>query len=175
MKIKGVITIILLTFIVASVSYLIVDELGGKGTGGGVEGISIKDDSGGTTSQTVSNGSGGAGRRIIAYYFHGTKRCPTCRKIEAYTELAIETHFAGQLDSGALEYLAVNVDESQNSHFVYDYELTTKSVFIAEYIDGEQTRWKNLDKVWEYVGNQQVFVDYIRDETGDYLGIKADE
>ncbi len=175
MKIKNVITVVLLIFTAASVSYLIIDEIRGGGGGDRVEGDSTQGDSVEVSSEAGQNDPGGAGLRIVAYYFHGTKRCPTCRKIESYTEQAIRTHFNRQIESGSLEYLAVNVDEPQNGHFVYDYELTTKSVIIAEYIDGEQTRWKNLDKVWEYVGSRQVFVDYIRDETGDYLGISADE
>ena len=29
--------------------------------------------------------------KIIAYYFHGTRRCATCKKLEAYSKEAIET------------------------------------------------------------------------------------
>lgn len=33
--------------------------------------------------------------RVIAYYFHGTARCSTCRMIQTYTEKALATGFPG--------------------------------------------------------------------------------
>ena len=52
-----------------------------------------------------------ASPRIIAYYFHGTARCMTCRKLEAYSEAALLSGFAEELESGVLEFRTVNVDE----------------------------------------------------------------
>ena len=38
---------------------------------------------------------------IVAYYFHGNKRCSTCRKLEAYSRKAIEGGFADELAASA--------------------------------------------------------------------------
>lgn len=35
--------------------------------------------------------------------------------------------------------------------------------------DGRQVQYKNLDKIWQLVGNEQRFVDYIKTETEAYL------
>ncbi len=106
---------------------------------------------------------------IVAYYFHGNKRCSTCRKLEAYSEEAITGGFTSELEAGELEWRVVNTDEDGNAHFVTDFELVTKSVVLVEYRDGEVVRWKNLKLVWQLVGDQDGFLRYVRDETRDFL------
>jgi len=111
----------------------------------------------------------GPERGVVAYYFHGNKRCSTCRKLEAYTQEAIVGGFGSELEAGELEWRVVNVDEQANAHFVTDFELVTKSVVLVEYRDGEVVRWKNLKLVWQLVGDEDGFVRYVRDETRDFL------
>ena len=66
---------------------------------------------------------------IVAYYFHGNFRCPTCKKIEQYSRESIEFNFPNQLKSGALVFQPVNIDEPKNQHFVQDYQLVTRCWF----------------------------------------------
>ena len=106
---------------------------------------------------------------VVAYYFHGNKRCSTCRKLEAYSAEAITGGFASELESGELEWRVVNTDEAANAHFMTDFELVTKSVVLVEYRDGEVVRFKNLKLVWQLVGDEDGFVTYVRDQTRDFL------
>ena len=62
------------------------------------------------------------------------------------------------------------MDEPLNRHFIEDLQLVTRSVVLAEYRDGNVVRWKNLDRVWQLVRNQDAFTAYIRDETSAFLG-----
>jgi hypothetical protein len=110
-----------------------------------------------------------ADNAVVAYYFHGNKRCSTCRKLEAYSAEAINGGFAAELESGGLEWRVVNTDDKENAHFITDFELVTKSVVLAEYRDGKVVRFKNLKLVWQLVGDEDGFVRYIRDETRDFL------
>jgi hypothetical protein len=48
--------------------------------------------------------------------------------------------------------------------------LHTRAIVIVKIRDGEQTEWKNLDKIWELVGDKKVFVKYVQDEVAMYLG-----
>ncbi len=107
--------------------------------------------------------------KVIAYYFYGTVRCSTCRTIEAYAEDAIKNGFQNELQSGALEWRAVNVNIPENEHFIRDYELTTRSVVLADIWGGQQKQWKNLTRVWQLVRNRQAFTSYIQEETRKYL------
>ena len=106
---------------------------------------------------------------VVAFYFHGNARCGTCRTIEAYTGEAVESGFGEALESGALAWRVVNVDEKENKHFIEDFQLTNKSVVLAEYRAGKVVRYKNLDKVWQLVRSKERFVDYIQEEGRAFL------
>lgn len=121
------------------------------------------DDAGSPAADAVTEG-------VVVFYFHGNVRCTTCRTIEAYAHDAIHTGFAGELDDGALSWRVVNVDEPENEHFVQDFQLVTRSVVLAELHNGKVVRFTNLDKVWQLVRNRDDFVDYIQNETREFLG-----
>jgi hypothetical protein len=114
--------------------------------------------------------STGTAPGVVAYYFHGNTRCATCKKIEAYADEAIHQGFAEMLENGALTWRVVNVEESENRHFIDDFQLVTRSVVLAEYHNGAITRWKSLDKVWQLVRNKDDFTRYVQSETREFLG-----
>ena len=101
---------------------------------------------------------------FTATYFHGNFRCPTCHRIETLSEAAVASNFANELKSGELVWRAVNVDEPENRHYNTDYQLYTKSLIISEIKDGKEVRWKNLEKVWNFVRNEQQFDQYVSSE-----------
>jgi hypothetical protein len=107
---------------------------------------------------------------VVAFYFHGNTRCATCKKIEAYADEAIHTGFAQALDTSALTWRVVNIEEPENRHFVEDFQLVTRSVVLAEYRDDKVVRWKNLDKVWQLVRDKNGFTTYVQSETREFLG-----
>ncbi|MDD5592691.1 MAG: nitrophenyl compound nitroreductase subunit ArsF family protein [Candidatus Omnitrophica bacterium] len=106
---------------------------------------------------------------VMAYYFHGTFRCPTCHKLEQYSKEAIEANFKDELTSGKIVFKTVNVDEKSNEHFVNDYQLYTKSLMISLVRGGKEEKFKNLTKIWGYAGNKQRFYNYVRDEIAAFL------
>ena len=107
--------------------------------------------------------------KVIAYYFHGTARCPTCHKLEQYSKEAIEANFKDTLTSGKLEFKVINIENKGNEHYANDYQLYTKSLILSLVADGKQIKWKNLDKIWEYVGNKQKFFEYVTSEINNFL------
>jgi thiol-disulfide isomerase/thioredoxin len=109
------------------------------------------------------------GHQVIVYYFHGKFRCQTCKRIEQLTREAVSENFGAELSAGALEMRVINVEVSENSHFSKDYKLFTRSVVVSDMVNGKETQWKNLQKVWELVHQQKAFKDYIRDEIRSYL------
>jgi hypothetical protein len=110
-----------------------------------------------------------ASEQIIAYYFHGDRRCTTCLKIEAYTDEALKEKFAEELKTGKLVWRSVDISAPENKHFVKDYQLVSQSVVLSAVQDGKQTRWKNLDKVWRLVRDKQEFFSYIQTETANFV------
>ena len=107
---------------------------------------------------------------VVAFYFHGNTRCATCKKIEAYADEAIHQGFVQALDTSALTWRVVNIEEPENRHFVQDFQLVTRSVVLAEYRDDKVVRWKNLDKVWQLVRDKGGFTSYVQSETRQFLG-----
>ncbi|MBU1062277.1 MAG: hypothetical protein KJ952_06150 [Candidatus Omnitrophica bacterium] len=106
---------------------------------------------------------------VAAYYFHGNFRCSNCYKIEEYTKEAITKTFTKELDSGELIFEIVNVDKKENNHFVDDYTLYTKSVVLSLVAGNRETEYKNLEKIWELLGDKEKFIDYINTEVREFL------
>lgn len=107
--------------------------------------------------------------QVVAYYFHGNVRCATCRRIEEYTQEAIDSAFGDQVKSGLLAWRVVNTDSAQNEHYLEEYELYTKSVIVSDLHAGKETRWKNLEQIWLLNGDKAEFVKYIQTEVTAYL------
>jgi len=107
--------------------------------------------------------------RVVAYYFHTTVRCTSCRAIEAYSQEAIASAFAEEIKDGRLVWRVVNIEVPGNEHFIQDYQLYTKSLVIVHEVQGERTEWKNLEKVWQLVQDKPRFVRYVQDEMRGYL------
>jgi len=107
--------------------------------------------------------------KVIAYYFHGTFRCSTCRTIEQYSLDAIQTYFAKELGNGRLEFRPVNIEEPENEHFIQDYQLVTRSLVLSLMSDGKETKWKNLADVWKLVRDKDKFFQYVKDEVEHFL------
>ena len=110
--------------------------------------------------------------KIVIYYFHGNRRCKSCKKIEAYTREAIETSFGTELENGTMEWLPVNTEQDDNEHFIEDYKLYTKSVIVSRIENEKETEWKNLEKVWRLLNDKDSFIKYITDEVQAFKGKK---
>jgi hypothetical protein len=158
MKLKSVITGILLLFVAAAVVTLIA-----KRPAGSPPEKSAADLASATGDiQQLRDG-------VIVYYFHGNTRCPTCNTIEAYSKEAVETLFADELNSGRVQFQVVNYDESRNEHFMGDYNIGFQSLVLVDIKDGEEVRFKDLSAIWDLVGNKEAFLNYVQSEIRAYL------
>ena len=120
-------------------------------------------------NQPVANVDQSTTGQVVAYYFYGNVRCATCRKLESYSKEALEDGFSEEIASGRLEWRAVNVDETENEHFVTDFELVTRALVLVEYTDGEMTRWQDLKLIWKLVGDKTGFLTYVQEATSEFL------
>jgi hypothetical protein len=101
---------------------------------------------------------------VQTYYFHATRRCATCMKLEQYSRGSIESNFKDQLKNGTLRFAEVNFDEPENRHFLQDYNLIYRSLVLVRYKDGKQVTYKNLERIWELVGREKDFSEYVKTE-----------
>ncbi|UCH83535.1 MAG: hypothetical protein JSW50_13930 [Candidatus Latescibacterota bacterium] len=160
MNAKTVVTFILLAFVAVSVVYLVIDETRSPGNSNGT---------GPQSTGTESTNTQSAESKVVVYYFHGNKRCNTCRTIEAYTAEAVNSGFSKDIEMGRVEWRPVNIDEPENQHFVDDYELTTRTVVLVDVVEGREVRWTKLERVWDLTGDKNAFTAYIKDNTNTYL------
>ena len=109
------------------------------------------------------------GNYIFVYYFHTTFRCPTCYKIEQYTQKAVEKYFDKEIKTGTISFKAVNVEREKNQHYIKDYQLFSKAVVISMVKGGKEVKFNNLTKIWENVRDKEKFYEYIKAATAKYL------
>ena len=131
------------------------------------DGFFIEKSSAASAPSTASQNN--TDNHIKAYYFYGNFRCVSCKKIEQYSREAIKTYFDKQLKNGKLTFQAINTDKPDNKHFTQDFQLVSKSLVLVEYKAGKQVKWKNLEKVWQYLNNADAFFNYVKTETEKYL------
>ena len=160
MRIKPLITVILLVFVAASVVTAIAKEVNRPEP---------------VAAVTAGVETAEEGRAVVAYYFHNKIRCKSCKTIEAYAESTITEGFADEIEDGLLEFRPVDTDEPETAHYVKDYLLYTKHVVLVEFQDGEEVRWKDLDRVWELLSDEKAFRRYIMDEVQAFLDGAEDD
>ena len=146
---KKPITIILLLFVAASIVFLGIKEFASK--------------------PVARSGNDVQGSKVIAYYFHGKVRCPTCQSIESYAHEAVSEGFADQINSGRLQWRVLNYEEPQNQSLVRQYEVVAPTVVLVRLEGGKQARWENLSDVWGLTGSKADFLEYIRENVRSFL------
>ena len=148
------------------VSLVVLMVLAGIGTA-----FSASAETGGveTPASAVGEGSATEEREVVLYYFHGTRRCKTCRSIEAYTQEALERKFGDELQAGALRWEVVNTDEPANAHFVKDFSLVSSSLVLVETDGSTVVRHEVLQEAWTLVRDESRFMQYVQRSVHGYL------
>lgn len=126
-------------------------------------------DGSGVSSKPKSAVHAQSDQRVFVYYFHGTGRCPTCRKMEAYSRETIQNTFPDELVKGSLQWRVLNFDEPANKHFIKDFDLFASSLVLVQEVKGKPARYKNLDQIYPLAGRPDAFAKYVRDELRSFL------
>jgi len=134
--------------------------------------IYAQDDSEGGAVDTVDKAMDQSIDQVVVYYLHMNRRCATCEKLEAYSKEAVETGFAEQLKDSSVAFKVENFETEGNEHFAKDYQLFSQSLILSRQHDGKETEWKNLDKIWELVGDKEKFTAYVQSEVADFVNPK---
>ena len=96
------------------------------------------------------------------YFFYNDIYCTTCEKLENYALQAIQVHYADELKLGLLQWRTLDMTAPENKHYVVDFGLYSKSIVLLAFNDGELTRFKNLEDIWDRIDNQEDYAQYIR-------------
>jgi len=158
MTFRRVVTIVLLTFVLGSLGYMIAKETFLAGS----KAPSIPQ----AELAHVEDGH----PSVIVYFFDSDKECTTCTNLKEYAYEALQTYFPSQLASGDIAWRALNVDQPENEHYVTEFGLYSKSVVVVRIEDEQQTEWKNLESIWDLVYDKPAYIEYIRAEVQDFAG-----
>jgi len=104
------------------------------------------------------------GVKLIVFYFHPHARCTTCLQIEANTIESVQSGFKDELLDGIIQLQIIDIQEPGNEHYSTDFNLIEQTLVIAQYKDDKQVGWKKLEKVWDYVWDEERFASYVQDE-----------
>lgn len=77
---------------------------------------------------------------VEVIYFHGKKRCATCRAIETNTKDVINTIFANEIKNGDLVFNIVDISTPEGEAIADRYEVTWSSLFVNRWNAGNETR-----------------------------------
>jgi hypothetical protein len=186
MKAKKLVTAILLAFLAVSVGMLIAK---GVGTGSSnVDTSSAPSTVWNVGKQAANNDdktdeslvsvdltqTSGPPRQIVAVYFYNNTRCRSCLLIEKWTHEAIKSNFENEIKAQLLSWKTVNTDVPENEHYLKDFDIYTKSVVLVEFQDGKQTRFVNLDKVWDNLQDEAKFKSYVADGVRGFIDDAGD-
>ncbi len=162
---KNTLTIVLLLFVAISVVYLAVGERSSTSDNSGASPAAAGNPPTVTPAPVETNviapSAGQEAPALMAYYFHGNFRCPTCLTIERFAREAIESEFDSELRDGLIRWQAINYDEPSNEHFVKQYELYASALVLVPGQSAAQPPWQKLDRVWDLVGDESAFKTYV--------------
>jgi len=111
-----------------------------------------------------------AGDRVVAYYFHGNRRCTTCNTIEARARETLSAAFPEAWRTGRLEWRTVNMDAPEGAAYRERYDLYSSTLLLSDVEGGEERRWLELDEVWLLVDDEAGFREYVVAQAREYLG-----
>lgn len=65
--------------------------------------------------------------KVEVYYFHGTRRCETCKAVGKVSSELIENEYSDNKD---VCFIEVNYDEEGNEALVEKFEVTSSSLYV---------------------------------------------
>jgi len=154
---KKLLTVVLLGFVVISLTLAVADVTGWRKHGASPLPPTRSPET--TTSGVVTLDSTTTAPTLTAIYFHASHRCPTCKKIEAYTHEALQP----AITSGQIAWQVADYTAPENAALVERFEVLTSTVVLTEKRGGQIVRFKNVEEVWDHTHDQAEFVTFMRD------------
>ncbi|HCF60498.1 MAG TPA: hypothetical protein DFS52_21190 [Myxococcales bacterium] len=107
--------------------------------------------------------------RVVAYYFHGNRRCRTCIGMQETISKTIQEKFAAELAAGRLSFQEINYEAPEHEHFVKQFDLSFSTLVVAR-VRGEQTvKFANCGDIWNHALDQTALAGYAEKNVREYL------
>ena len=68
--------------------------------------------------------------KIAIYYFHGDRRCKTCKAVGAVSESCLKDNFSKEMTNNSVEFVELNYDEANYDELMEKFEASGSSLCI---------------------------------------------
>ena len=73
------------------------------------------------------------GEKTIVYYFHNTRRCPTCLAIEKETKKVLkENSYSEAMENGEIVFKSYNAENAANKNLVKELGVTGSALIVVK-------------------------------------------
>lgn len=107
--------------------------------------------------------------RVVAMYFHRTQRCPTCLKMGSYSEEAVNSGFAQQIEQGRVAFYYIDFQDPKNEALTKGYGVTGPALIVARIAGDKVAEYRNLQEIWAKVRDKATFVGYVQSNMRECL------
>ena len=115
--------------------------------------------SGGTTDQPTVTPSVQNGIEVV--YFHRAQRCSGCIYAQNMTEYTLSTYFADELQNGNIVFMALNLQDANNSAMVRKFGAYTSSLFLND-VKGGVDNISEVTDIWFVLFDNDKFVNVVK-------------
>jgi hypothetical protein len=106
---------------------------------------------------------------VMTYFISGA-RCVSCKKIEQLSRETVEKKLPAEITGKKLVFRVIDTGEPTHHHYIDDYKLTSKTVVISHRVDGRETEWEAMEKVWDLLDDPEAFQSYLAVAIRKHLG-----
>lgn len=98
---------------------------------------------------------------VEVVYFHRAQRCSGCIHAQDMTEYTLNTYFADELESGEIVFMALNLQDANNSAMVQKFGAYTSSLFLNDVENGGDDI-EELTDVWFVLWDDEEFTNTVK-------------
>jgi hypothetical protein len=98
---------------------------------------------------------------VEVVYFHRAQRCSGCIYAQNMTEYTLNTYFADELQSKKIVFVAVNLQDANNSAIVQKFGAYTSSLFLND-VKGGVDNISEVKDIWFVLSDDEAFVDVVK-------------
>lgn len=72
---------------------------------------------------------------VLGYYFHGTRRCTTCKAVEEVTREILNEYYASELADKTISFESINLDEERGKVLANELKVSGQTLLFVSDID----------------------------------------